>query len=131
MMTQPTPAIPGVPRYALALFVCALAFALTRWIAPKIQYNTFDLFQGAVVISACYGGLGPGLLTAVMAIFALDYFFIPPLHTLSLGFPDFLRLCVFAVVAVVTSSLSARLKEAKADLERSHDELEMRVSQRT
>ena len=83
------------------------------------------------MISACYGGLGPGLLTAVMAIFVLDYFFIPPLHTLTLGFPDFLRLCVFAAVAIVTSSLSARLKETKADLVQSHDELEMRVRQRT
>src|SRR5438309_6940788 len=131
-MRKPSPDFfPAVPRYGLAFVASAVAFALTRWIAPAIQYNAFDLFQGSVVISACYGGLGPGFLAAVMSIFILDYFFIPPLNTLSLGIMDFVRLSVFAFVAILTSSLSARLKDAKSDLEKARDQLELRVEQRT
>jgi signal transduction histidine kinase len=122
---------PAVPRYGLAILVSALAFGLTRWFAPAFQYNGFDLFQGAVVVSACYGGLGPGFLTAVIAIFILDFYFIPPLNTFRLGMADLLRLSVFAAVATLTSSLSARLKEAKSELEKSHQELEQRVEERT
>lgn len=118
-------------RYGFALSTSASAVFLTRWISPFVSTTVFDLFQGAVVLSAWYGGLGPGILTAITSILALDYFFIPPLNAFGVNFTDFLRLAVFGGVAVLTSSLSARLKKAKSDLQYANDELELRVRQRT
>jgi len=131
MTLQPIDSSKAATRYGFALVVSLLAFLLTRLLTPTMENNFFDLFQGAVVISACYGGLGPGLLSAVIAVVALDYFFLPPLHTFTVEASGFLRLAVFTAVAIVTSSISARLKETKSELQKAHDQLESRVAERT
>jgi signal transduction histidine kinase len=118
-------------RYGLALLVSALAFIFTRWTMPIFQHNAFDFYLAAVVISACYGGFGPALLTAILAIPTFGYFFMPPFNTFSVSATDLLRLTIFTIVATLTSSLSGRLKEAKSTLQRARDELEMRVAERT
>ena len=118
-------------RYGIALGTSLLAFGLTYWLKPIVKSNLFDFFQGAVVLTALYAGLGPALMTAGISIFTLDYFFIPPLNTLSMGWSDCIRLTLFAAVAVVTSSLSAKLKQAKSDLQFAHDDLEKRIEKRT
>lgn len=118
-------------RYGLALLVSALAFIFTRWTMPVFQHNAFDFYLAAVVISACYGGFGPALLTAILAIPTFGYFFMPPYNTFSVSSTDLLRLAIFTMVATLTSSLSGRLKETKSTLQRARDELEMRVVERT
>jgi len=118
-------------RYGFAIAALGLSLPLTKW-ANTLSENTLsEVFQGAVVLSALYGGFGPGMLAAAGSILALDYFFIPPLYTLNLGVKDLFRLAIFGGVALLTSSLSDRLKRAKADLERSSAELENRVQERT
>jgi signal transduction histidine kinase len=120
-----------VVRYGFAVLACLSAAALTRWIGPFVNHNLFDLFQGAVVVSTWYGGLGPGIVTAGLSIMTLDYFFIPPLNTFTLGPADLVRLLIFGAVALLTSSLSNQLKEAKSELEKAHGELEERIARRT
>jgi signal transduction histidine kinase len=118
-------------HYGFAVLVTLGASLLTKWIGPFVNHNLFDFFQGAVVLSAWYGGLGPGTMTAALSIMTLDYFFIPPLHTFNLGAADLSRLVIFGTVAVLTSSLSSQLKEAKSELQRAHDDLEDRIARRT
>jgi signal transduction histidine kinase len=118
-------------RYGFAVLACVLAGILTRLIGPYVNHNLFDLFQGAVVVSTWYGGLGPGITTASLSIMTLDYFFIPPLNTFTLGPADLVRLLIFGVVALLTSSLSNQLKEAKSEIEKAHGELEDRIALRT
>src|SRR4051812_46376482 len=86
-------------RYGLALLVSALAFVFTRWTMPVFQHNAFDFYLAAVVISACYGGFGPALLTAILAIPTFSYFFMPPYNTFSVNSTDLLRLAIFTIVA--------------------------------
>jgi len=118
-------------RYSLALLVSALAFVFTRWTMPIFQHNAFDFYLAAVVISGCYGGFGPALLTVILAVPTFGYFFMPPFNTFSVSATDLLRLAIFTVVATLTSSLSGSLKETKSTLQEARDELEMRVVQRT
>jgi K+-sensing histidine kinase KdpD/CheY-like chemotaxis protein len=68
----------AVADYALA---CGL-FALALWIellfdsaGPPFRFLPFSL---SVVLSAWYGGLGPGVLALLLAILAGDYFFLGP-----------------------------------------------------
>lgn len=103
--------------YGLAILLSAIAFVLTHVLTPRLQFAPFDLFQGAVVVCAIYAGLGPALLTTLLSIAALDYFFLPPYNSFSLAAADFLQLIVFGSVAVVTSSLSVRLRKATAALQ--------------
>jgi signal transduction histidine kinase len=106
----------------MAVLASGFALVLTHWINPAVKSPVYDLFQGAVVFSAWYGGLGPGLLASAVSILALDYYFIPPLHSFDLGLADLLRLVVFGAVAVLTSYLSVRLRKARSDLKRVYDE---------
>jgi signal transduction histidine kinase len=118
-------------RYAFAILTSLVALGLSHGFNPTVCDYLFEIFQGAVVLSSWYGGLGPGIVTSSLSILALDYFFIPPVHTLRVGVGDVGRLFVFGVVAILTSSLSDQLKEAKAEVEASHDALEDRIAHRT
>lgn len=117
-------------RYATAVATVALAVLLALPLPSEADPSHFTLFFAAIVASAWYGGQGPGILATVLSALALDYFFVDP-NSLSLDLGAFLRLSVFLLVSSVTSSLTAARKRAEEDLRRAHDELEMRVEERT
>ena len=71
------------------------------------------LFILAVMVSAWYGGLGPGVLSSVVSVFAGNYFLMEPARSFSFSSPsDWLRVATFLVTAGVVSSLSESLHEA-------------------
>ena len=126
-------------RYATAALLVALAAAATLVAEPVLAPQYSILFYAAVLCSAWYGGLGPGLLSTALAVASLDFFFVPPRYVFGHYFAvrDVVGLAVFAGVAVVTSSLSGRLRaqreraEAHArEVERLAAELEARAALR-
>jgi two-component system sensor histidine kinase KdpD len=77
------------------------------------------LFLSLAVATALVGGRWPALASAVIGALLLNYFFIPPLHTLTISrFSDVLSLLVFAVsavaVAAVVDSAARRRQQAVA-----------------
>lgn len=73
-------------RYGIAVLAVALALLLKLLLEPVIVQETpFLLVFAAVIISAWYGGLGPGLLATVVAGLATDYFFLPPINAFSVN----------------------------------------------
>lgn len=76
------------------------------------------LFILAVMVSAWYGGLGPGVLSSVLSVLAGNYFLMEPARSFSLSSPsDWLRVGAFLVTAGVVSSLSESLHEARRQAE--------------
>lgn len=71
-------------RYGLAPALLTLALVPALLLHPLIPQSTEYFFLAAVIATAWLGGLGPGLLAALLAPFVLDYFFLPPLHTLGI-----------------------------------------------
>jgi two-component system, OmpR family, sensor histidine kinase KdpD len=66
-----------------------------------------------VIVCAARWGLVPALTATLAAVAAADFFFYPPLYTLSIDDPrDLIDLILFSCVAVVTSELAARLRRA-------------------
>lgn len=118
-------------QYSVAVFVVALATILTFWTIPGSNIHFFEWFQAGVVVTAWYGGVGPGVLAATVSSLVIDYDFIPPLHAFGMGPSDLLRLVIFEAVAILTSLLSGRLKRANAELTRGQEELEERILERT
>lgn len=53
-----------------------------------------------MIVSAWYGGLGPGLLAMALAITGVDYFLISPVHSLVLIGADSVQLVVFSLVSL-------------------------------
>ncbi len=62
------------------------------------------MFQLFIVVVALIGGIWPALLSAVIAGFLLDYFFVPPLFLIRIADPlHSLALVIFVVVAALVS----------------------------
>jgi PAS domain S-box-containing protein len=80
--------------------------------------SPFLLFFGAIMSSAWYGGLGPGLLATVLSGLISTYFFIPPTYSLSLSLISGSRLSLFLLEGVLISALSGALRAAKQRVER-------------
>jgi two-component system sensor histidine kinase KdpD len=73
--------------------------------------NMALVFLTAVLASAVTGGLAPSLYASVISVLAFNYFFLPPLYTFTISDPEnIVALLVFAVVSVISSNLTARVR---------------------
>src|SRR5256714_3020624 len=83
------------------------------------------LFLLLVVVVAIMGGALPALTVAVLAFGIADWFFIPPLHNLTVGHPvDAVALAVFLTVAVAVSAVGERAARRAVLAARSQAEAE-------
>src|SRR5688572_26860314 len=111
--------------YLAAVAVSAVAVALALTLTPLLELSPFPIFLAAVTLSAWRGGMGPGLVATVLGVAALDFLFFQPTYTLVVHYAtDAVNLAVFALVALLISSLNARLRTAllRADLARAEAE---------
>ena len=100
--------------YALAGGLAVAALGLTRFIWPVIEPTLSPLFLAAVVVSAWYGGLGPGMFATAVAAVGKTYFFAPPAR--SLWIEDtvaVVHLAVFVAIAFLISSLTGALRRTQ------------------
>jgi two-component system sensor histidine kinase KdpD len=124
------PARAGLSRWR-QLIGFALAVVLPAMLVPGLGAagswvgltGVSLLFLLAVVVTALVGGLWPALLSAVAGSTLLNYFFIPPVHTLRVSEPhNVISLVVFVLVAALVSAvvqrsalLAARAARASAE----------------
>src|SRR5258705_7994764 len=64
--------------YGVALLAVALAFTCTYVTAPLAERSQLFLLLAAVIVSAWYGGLGPGLLAPRASVPGHTPFIVPP-----------------------------------------------------
>jgi C4-dicarboxylate-specific signal transduction histidine kinase len=118
-----------IERYGIAVVSVAVALLLTS--ALEKYTDITPLFYAAIVVSAWFGGMGPGLLAVVLAEVSIDYYFIEPYYTLRLGPKHISFLVVFGFLAMLTSWMSSKRRKAEEALKQARDELETRVEDRT
>ncbi|TGO05298.1 DUF4118 domain-containing protein [Serinibacter arcticus] len=81
-----------------------LTWALVGWRSEESIIGDVLSYQLLVIVVALVGGLWPALLTAVLSGLTLDYFFIEPLHTVSIAEPlHALALGLYVVNALLVS----------------------------
>ena len=107
-------------RYGLAVGAVVLALLLAVAIPPVAERGVFVLFLVATVIATLYGGLGPGLLTILLSVLSLVYFFIPPPDTFVIDpLKNLIGLAIFMASALLLSALIlAHRRNESALLER-------------
>jgi two-component system sensor histidine kinase KdpD len=103
---------PDLSRYLLSMGIVAVVTAVNWLILPLIGYRAVAIVYLLVVsILGTFLGMGPVLLAAASSAFIWDFFFIPPQFTLNVGdIGDALMLGMYFVVALVTGTLTARLR---------------------
>ncbi len=116
-------------RYLGALLAVAIGVGLALWLDPVVDATVVLLM--AVLATAWFAGLGPALLASVAGTLALDFFFTPPLYTLTLKVAHISHLLMFAVIAVLFATASAGRRQAERSLRQARDQLEEKVKERT
>ncbi|TMK50576.1 MAG: sensor histidine kinase KdpD [Actinobacteria bacterium] len=107
------------------LGVPLLGFLLAPFRASLGTPGALLLFLLFVVGIAIMGGAVPALVVAVLAFGVADWFFIPPLHNLTIGHPvDAIALGVFLTVAVAVSAVGERAARRTVLAARSQAEAE-------
>lgn len=116
-------------RYALAVGCVAVALLITILLQPSALVA--PLFFLAIILSSWFGGMGPGLLAALMSTLCLDYFLLAPVYTIKFDPTHLPQLLVFFISAVLVSSWGAVRRRAETLLRRARDEQEAKVQERT
>src|SRR5215204_5093965 len=112
-------------RYGVAVLTVGVAFLVKLLLDPLIvQGAPFLLIFGAIMVSAWYGGLGPGLLATVTAGLATDYFFLPPTGSFSVFSLETVPLLVFFLEGTLVCLLAEALRAARLRAEGSRLEAE-------
>lgn len=86
--------------------------ALATLLQPLVGANAMDLlYLLPVIATATLYGLRPSLIASLGAALAYNFFFLPPLYTLTITDPqNVVTLIVFVIVAVVASQLAGQVR---------------------
>src|SRR5712692_2995213 len=109
--------------YGIAVLSVAAALIISRWQALHLEDAPVSLFLCAVILSAWFGGVGPGLLATALSVLAFYYYFLPPIHSLGAKPGEIPRLFIFMVSALFVESLSVAQRSATESLRRARDDL--------
>jgi len=108
MATEPRKKLEFGPWLASAGIVAvalAIGLALQQFLAIG---NISIVFLTAVLVAAARYGLAPSLFASLLSVLAYNFFFLPPLYTLTITEPEnILALVAFLVAAVIASQLAA------------------------
>lgn len=105
-------------RYFSVVIVISLALFVELH-SQNFNGHPSLLMFAAVIFSTWYAGFWPGLITIVLAVLSMDYFFTKPLYVLTLGSNYIVQSTVFIFAAVLISSLiesQHRAEEAVREL---------------
>jgi two-component system sensor histidine kinase KdpD len=96
--------------YGLALLAVAIALGCGELVNYWIGVENVDLvFLTAVVAVAARFGLLPSLFASVASALAYNFFFLPPIYTLTIADPhNIAAFALFTIVAVIVSNVAAR-----------------------
>jgi signal transduction histidine kinase/ActR/RegA family two-component response regulator len=125
--------------YPVALLLCGLALWARLELGGLFVQSPFLLFMIAVALSAFLGGVGPGLLAAVVSGILADYYLIAPTGSLALIWPQgwvamgIYFLVAGTVIVLINGVLRAYdiRRESERRLRDLNAELEARVAERT
>ena len=108
-------------RYGVALGSVLVAALLRQLLSPIwVDRHLFLTFYGAVMVSAWYGGLGPGLMALALSAAASDFLWMGKPYALDKpSLSDGIGLIGFAVVGLLVVSLNEALHRARRRIEAS------------
>lgn len=106
-------------KYAIAVAASVVSVATLIAIQSSVNLTTVALLLILLVmIMATWAGRGPALLTSVLTVASLNFFFIRPLHTFHIREPqEWVTFAVFIISALVVGELSSLVKKKAEEAE--------------
>jgi C4-dicarboxylate-specific signal transduction histidine kinase len=117
------PKPPAIWGYGIAILSVSSALIISQWPLLHLETAPVSLFLCAVMITAWFGGVGPGLFATALSSLAFDYYFLSPIYSLAAKTGEIPRLIIFTVSALFVGSLSAAQRSATESLKRARDDL--------
>jgi len=115
LRTQRNPLV----RYGVALALGCLGLLIRGLLPIRPGIAIYQLALAAVVVSAWYGGRGPGLLATLISVAGILYWFIPPPDSFVLPAEYVLSLALFFANGVLLTEFSMGRRRAEQALEES------------
>ena len=99
-------------RFAVALAIVAAITAFFRKVLPEVNQTTVALsFLMAILAVSAVWGMAVSVFMSIVAVLAFNYYFLPPIGTLTIADPqNWVALFAFLATAVVGSQLSDRIR---------------------
>ena len=118
-------------RYGLAVGSVAAATAL-GFLADRcdLHESVFTIFLLAVALTSWYAGAWPAVIAFAVGEFAFDYFFTPPLYSLSITREDIAYFPVFTLFSGLLIWFGVVRRRVEGALRQSRDVLKAEVEQR-
>lgn len=116
---------------AIAGFFVLVASLWTLVLQQVIAYPFVFLFFGAVMGSAWFGGFIAGFAAVLMSSLVIDYFFVPPLFSISVAKESQSFFAAFILCSIAITVVSSSRKRAENAIRIARDQLETKVQERT
>jgi signal transduction histidine kinase len=131
----------AVRRYGLAILAASAALLLRQVLSPLLgESNPYHTVWAAVFFSAWYCGLGPSIISVLLSVVGVWYWFLPPAGSFALrdpktaisGMAGFLLLSgLIIATGEANRRFLVRTHWAEEQLRKAHNELEVKVQERT
>jgi hypothetical protein len=116
---------------AISVFFVLLALLWTFPLQKVMAYPFVFLFFGAIMGSAWFGGFIAGSMAVVLSSLAIDFFFVPPFYSMTVGREFRTYVAAFVICSFAITALSSARKKSETAVKIARDELEIRVQERT
>jgi PAS domain S-box-containing protein len=120
---------PEAVSHGVAVLSVAVALVISRLMDIYLVTAPVSLFLCAVMLSAWFGGVRPGLASVVLSLLAFDYYFVTPIHSFAVETREVPRFISFALSALFVGLLSAAQRSAKESLRHARDNLSKTVQE--
>jgi PAS domain S-box-containing protein len=129
---EPRPQPPAILMYGVAVLSASAALLLALWMRMELgQQSTpiVALFLCAVMLSAWFGGIGPGLLASALALLSIEYFFATPINSFAVNMREVPRMLIFGLSSLLVGFLSIAQRSKTESLRRARDVLDETVQE--
>ena len=119
----------AIRRYAIAVLAVCAALLISRWPLLHLEMAPVSLFLCAVMVSAWFGGAGPGSMAIVLSSLGFYYSFLPPADSFAAKPEQMARFIVFAASSLLVGGLSVAQRRATESLRKTRDDLREAVQE--
>jgi two-component system sensor histidine kinase KdpD len=115
----------NVYGYASALAGVLAVTALYKWVITDVNHTTVALsYLLVILLVASFHKLDSAILASVLALLCINFFFLPPIGTLTIEDPqNWIALFAFLITAIIASQLSSFARSRAGEAERRREEL--------